>query len=302
VCESVSDTVRTKRDKSRAPMCAGALFFGAPSGTEFAPGTVARTPSAIRAMSINWREKVLAAGIHFLLTAAVAALFAAVIFFVWYPGELAEVGRGMRLFTIVVGVDIALGPLISLVIYSSTKSRGKLVFDYVVVAIVQIVALVYGSLTVAQSRPVFVAFVVDRLEIVRATDLQDAELAKGLEPYFRSRSWAGPRYVAVEIPSDPKERSELTFLELSGKPASTMPRYFRRFETAHAAIDLVAKPMETLSTEPGVDPGEVQEAIEESGVPREELRWLLASHPFTFAAAIIDRRTRLPVAYVMMRE
>lgn len=253
-------------------------------------------------MSINWREKFLAAGIHFLLTAAVAAIFAAVIFFIWYPGALAEVGRGMRLFGIVVGVDIALGPLISLVIYSSTKSRGKLVFDYTVVALVQIAALVYGSLTVAHSRPVFIAFTVDRLEIVRDSDIEDAELARGIEPYFRSRSWTGPRLVAVQMPTDPKERSELTFTELSGKPVATMPKYYRRYETAGPAIDKVLQPLDTLAAQKGVDPDKVEEAIGDSGVPREELRWMLASHPFTFAGALVDRRTRLPVAYVMMRE
>jgi len=253
-------------------------------------------------MSINWREKFLAAGIHLLLTVAVAAIFAAVIFYVWYPGALAEVGRGMRLFAILVSVDIALGPLISLVIYSSAKSRGKLLFDYTVVALVQLAALVYGALTVAQSRPVFVVFSVDRFEIVRATDIEDVELARGADPYFRSRSWTGPRYVAMALPTDPKERSDLTFLEFSGKPVSGMPRYYVRYETAAASVDRVLRPLETLAGEQGVDPAEVEEAIADSGVPREELRWLLASHPFTFAAAIVDRRTRLPVEYVMMRE
>ena len=62
-----------------------------------------------------------------------------------------------------VGCDLALGPLVSLVIYNSRKSRRELVFDYSVVAVVQIAAMVYGVYVVAESRPVYIAFLKDRL-------------------------------------------------------------------------------------------------------------------------------------------
>ena len=47
---------------------------------------------------------------------------------------------GTELFLLVVGCDLALGPLISLVIYNSRKSRRKLVIDYTIVGVVQLAA------------------------------------------------------------------------------------------------------------------------------------------------------------------
>src|SRR5262245_56788136 len=112
-------------------------------------------------MNINWRETLLATSIHFLITAAVAALAAILIFFIWYPGTIAAISGGTRLFEIVVAVDIGLGPLISLVIYSSRKTRRELVIDYSIVAAVLLAALLYGVSVVAVSRPIFVAFAKD---------------------------------------------------------------------------------------------------------------------------------------------
>ena len=84
---------------------------------------------------------------------------------------------GTELFLLVVGCDLALGPLISLVIYNSRKSRRELITDYSIVGVVQIAALVYGVVILAGTRPVYVAFSKDRLEVVTARDIRDAELA-----------------------------------------------------------------------------------------------------------------------------
>jgi hypothetical protein len=261
-------------------------------------------PAAVGGLAarINWRERFIAAGVHLLITVAVAALAAAVIFFVWFPGDFAQMSGGLKLFLIVVGVDIGLGPLISLVIYSSAKARRQLVIDYSIVGAVQLAALLYGTFTVAVSRPVFVAFAHDRFEIVSAIELDDADLAMGTAPRFRTRSWTGPRFVNVELPTDAKERNEVLAASLEGKDAHLMPRYYRSYEQAHAGIDARAQSLDTLLKNDEIDPAAAEAIIGDSGVPREELRWLLVHHRFGFSAALIDRRTRQPVAYVPMRE
>ncbi len=122
---------------------------------------------------INWREKFLAFAIHFVVTAAFGACAAALIFLVWFPHPFATMIGGTELFLLVVGCDLALGPLLSLVVYSSRKSRGKLVFDYVVIGVLQLAAMLYGVYIVAGTRPVYVAFSMDRFEIVTARDIED---------------------------------------------------------------------------------------------------------------------------------
>ena len=51
---------------------------------------------------------------------------------------------GRELFMLVVGCDLALGPLLSLVVFDSSKTRRELLFDYTVLGIVQLAGLVYG--------------------------------------------------------------------------------------------------------------------------------------------------------------
>ena len=100
---------------------------------------------------------------------------------------------GTELFLLVVGCDLALGPLLSLVVYNTRKSRGKLVFDYVVIGILQLGAMIYGVYIVAGTRPVYVAFSMDRFEIVTARDIDDKELAAARSPEYRRLPLTGPQ-------------------------------------------------------------------------------------------------------------
>ena len=74
---------------------------------------------------IVWREKFVATGIHFLVTLTFAAIAAALVFLVWFPDPFQTMIGGTELFLLVVGCDLALGPLISLVIYNSRKIAAR---------------------------------------------------------------------------------------------------------------------------------------------------------------------------------
>ena len=129
-------------------------------------------------MTIVWRERFLAFAIHFLVTLALAACAAALIFIVWFPDPFQTMVGGTELFELVVLCDLVLGPLISLVIYDSTKARWQLVMDYSIIGAIQLAAMIYGVYIVAGTRPVYVAFNQDRLEVVTARDI-DASGARG---------------------------------------------------------------------------------------------------------------------------
>jgi hypothetical protein len=125
--------------------------------------------SALQSLQIGQRLR--AAVIHLLLSAAVAALAALLVFAVWYPMPYRQISGGRDLFLLVVAVDVAIGPLITLAVFDRRKPRAELVRDMAVVAAMQLAALAYGLHTVAQARPAVVALEVDRLRVVRAIDL-----------------------------------------------------------------------------------------------------------------------------------
>src|SRR4051812_16499352 len=107
---------------------------------------------------MKFRDKIRAALWHFLITAVVGTLIATLVFLIWFPPPFGTMMDGVKLFAIVLGCDLALGPLMSLVIYDRAKSRRSLVIDYIVVGTLQLIALLYGVFVVAQYRPVYIAF------------------------------------------------------------------------------------------------------------------------------------------------
>jgi hypothetical protein len=146
---------------------------------------------------------------------------------VWYPPPYFSAAGADQLALLLVGVDVAIGPLLTFVVFKPGKKG--LVFDLCVIAALQLGALVYGLYTVAVSRPVFLVFAVDRFELVAANQISDADLAKGTEDRFRRRSWKGPLLVYGEMPTDPQEHSELAFSGAEGRDLQNQPKYFRDY-------------------------------------------------------------------------
>lgn len=245
---------------------------------------------------INWREKVLAFAVHFLVTAALAAGAAALIFLVWFPHPFATMVGGTELFMLVVGCDLALGPLISLVIYNSRKPRRELITDYTIVGIVQLAALAYGVYIVAGTRPVYVAFDKDRLEIVTARDISAAELAAARSPEYGSLPLNGPRYVAVQVP--PADQQDALTQEFKGNEPHQRPRFYFPWESGLQTLAVKAGSIPELMTKARSAAPRIEAAIHESGMPAEQLRWLPVHHRKGFWTALVDSRTGKPVAYV----
>jgi hypothetical protein len=176
-----------------------------------------------------WREKTAAFAVHFLITLALSALAAALVFLAWFPDPYQEMLGGTQLFEIMVMCDLGLGPLTSFIIYNSKKSRRALVFDYTVVGVVQLAAFIYGIYAVANTRPAYVVFVGDRIEVVSAGEIDDADLAQGAEGYRTRPQW-GPQFVSIREPADPKEREKVMLSALEGKDYPVLPAYYVPYE------------------------------------------------------------------------
>jgi hypothetical protein len=248
-------------------------------------------------MTINWREKFTAAGIHFLVTAALAGIAAAIVFFVWFPNGLADVIGGRTLFLIVIGVDIALGPLLSLAIYSSTKTRKQLIIDYSIIGAFQLAALVYGLYVVALSRPAFVVYHGQRLEIVTAIELADEDLLVGTQPIYRSRPWIGPLYASVKMPTNEKERGDLVFSAVLGKDAQLMPKYFQSYDATLDDLKAHCEAINGLNLK-SEDQATFDAAVKSSKLPQDALCRLQTRHRFGFGMVLIEKQSGKPLRFL----
>jgi len=246
---------------------------------------------------INWREKFVAFSIHFVATLALGALAAALIFLVWFPHPFATMIGGTELFMLVVGCDLALGPLISLVIYNSRKSRSELVTDYTIIGLLQIAAMVYGVFVVAGTRPVYVAFNTDRLEVVTARDIEDSELAQARDPRYLRLPWSGPRYISIKIP--PGDQQDALLQAVAGREEHQRPKFYAPYADALGQIRDRARPVSMITDKfPDTRPKFDEALAELKDVPPERIAALPVRHRKGFWTALIDTGTGMPVRYV----
>lgn len=198
-----------------------------------------------RSQLINWPERLRAAGIHFGLSATIAALAALLVFALWYPYPYREISGGRELFLLVVGVDIVLGPLVTLAIFDRRKSRRALTIDLGFVALVQVAALAYGLWTVAVARPVHLVFEFDRFRVVHAIDVP-AEMLGKAGPGIRPLPWSGPTLLAVRPLKDASEKFEATVAALGGAELAARPDLWQSYAAARARVLQAARPASEL--------------------------------------------------------
>lgn len=162
-----------------------------------------------------------ASATHLALSVLIFLIFLSLMLFYWYPKPYFSLQGGTDVLKILVGVDLILGPLITLIIFVPGK-RG-LKFDIACIALVQIGALFYGGNIIYQERPIFSVFAVDRFIVMGINDIDIRKLPSG----FKAISSSGPVPVYARFPEDQKERENLMFEALStGKDIEQRPEYY----------------------------------------------------------------------------
>src|SRR5690349_13406477 len=242
-----------------------------------------------------WRRKFFAFGIHFSITAVLGAIAAALIFVVWFPHPFATMIGGTELFVLVVGCDLVLGPLLSLVVYDPRKSRRALTVDYSVIGTVQLATLVYGVYVVAGTRPVEVAFSRDRLEVVTAREINDAELAAARLPEYARLSLSGPRFVSIQVPK--ADQQDALFQSLAGNEEHQRPKFYAPYDAALEQIRKRAKPISVLEKKFPDYTAALDAAVRDSGMAPDVARWLPVHHRNGFWTAIVDPSSGRPMGY-----
>ncbi|MBL1320661.1 MAG: hypothetical protein COA63_006320 [Methylophaga sp.] len=102
--------------------------------------------------------RIKAAASHLLLSVIFFSTVTAIVIIIWYPTPHFSASGGWQGLKIAAGVDLVLGPLLTLVIFDIAKSRKKLMGDLIVIAFIQITALAWGINTIYGQRPVAVVF------------------------------------------------------------------------------------------------------------------------------------------------
>ena len=143
-----------------------------------------------------WKPRLRASAIHLAISLSIATLAAWLVFGWWYPYPYRELSGGRELFTLVVAVDVVLGPLITLVIFNAAKTRRHLLMDFSVIGLLQVAALAYGLWTVFVARPVHLVFEYNRMAVVHAVDIEPSLLSQA-PPDLQTLPWRGPTLLSL---------------------------------------------------------------------------------------------------------
>lgn len=189
--------------------------------------------------------KLKAFGWHLLASLLIAAVSLGVIFFVWYPQPLYQATGVIKIFLIMLGIDIILGPLLTFIVYKPKKRTLK--FDLAVIVLIQLAAFAYGFYHVYDGRPAWIAYNVDRFDLVKNNEIDKRKLTEAL-PTYQKVSHSGARYVAAIIPKEDSDKSnEILFEEVSyGIAPSQRPELFQPLSAVDDVMLTKAKAIDEL--------------------------------------------------------
>ena len=175
-------------------------------------------------------------GWHLLGSATVLTLVLGGLFLGWYrwPGwYLADV---LKVSGMLAAIDLALGPLLTLLIANPAnpaKPRRELARDITIIAFAQLVALGYGAHALWSGRPLYYTFSVNRLEMVRAFEIdpKEAKIAQRDVPALAPHWYSRPRWVWAPLPSDEKAANAIMQSAITGgADVIDMPRLFKPWD------------------------------------------------------------------------
>jgi len=150
---------------------------------------------------------------HLAISFFIALIVVGVVFFIWYPSPLAKAVGVTHIFLMMLAIDVIIGPLLGLLVYKEGKKSLKM--DLSIIILIQIMALGYGVYSIAQGRPAWLAYNVDRFELVRNNEIVTEQIAQA-SPQYQQPSWLKPQFVGVEFAKDKKIRSDEMFAEVLG--------------------------------------------------------------------------------------
>jgi hypothetical protein len=139
---------------------------------------------------------------------------------------------------IMVGVDVVLGPLLTLIVADPAKTRRVLARDVGAILLVQLVAFGYGVTTLWHGRPLYYAFSVNCLTVVQAQDIERDSAASRAQNSALAPHWYSlPRWIWAPLPSDSEEANKIVQSAiLGGFDVTARPAYYKPWATGAAEL------------------------------------------------------------------
>jgi hypothetical protein len=235
---------------------------------------------------MKYRLKAL--GWHFLASTFLLLMIIGTLYLGWYRWPGWYLAGMLKVVPITVGVDAALGPLLTFIIASPSKPLRTLARDIAAIAVVQLVALGYGSMTMWQGRPLYYAYSVNQITVIQALELDPAQIALSQQqnPDWAPHWYSLPRWAYV--PDDAKTN---TAVAQSGIYAFDMPRYYQPWQNGVAALRKRLQKVDDSTFFAKKDKTVLKQRMAERGIPVDTPTTMPVTGRGTPLLAVFDLRT-----------
>jgi hypothetical protein len=209
-------------------------------------------------------------GIHVAVSAAVLTLTLTILYLGWYHWPGWYLTSVPRVVLVMAGVDVALGPLLTLVIANPVKPRRELLRDLSIIGGCQLLALAYGSTQLWNGRPLYYVFADDVLQLVQAYDLDDAEVARARAQRapFAPHWYSLPRWVYAPMPQDKALQDELKReAATTGLDLSQVPRVYQPWSAAIPALRAQLKTLDEQTYFAPSEKADLERKMRAAGLP-----------------------------------
>jgi hypothetical protein len=179
--------------------------------------------------------------IHLSLSILIFITFFSVLIIFWFPSPLFVASGGAEGLKIVAGIDLVLGPLLTLILFNRKKPSKELKIDLSLIVVIQVAALTWGVFTIFSQRPVAMVFWDDTFYAVPASVLtqQDYNLTK-----LKEFSPNLPALIYAEVPKDKAQAVEfLRKMKEDHIPPHHQTNLYQRFSPSfdllkHKQVDI----------------------------------------------------------------
>ena len=205
---------------------------------------------------------------HLLASALVLGTVVGGMYVGWYrwPGwYLADATQATR---VMIGVDLVVGPLLTLVVANAAKPFRVLARDISVIAVVQLIALGYGSYFLWNGRPLYYAFSEDVLQLVQAYDISATQAALGRQknPELAPHWYSLPRWIWAPLPEG-EEGAKIVQAAISGgDDVISLPSRYEPWADAQATLRSQLKKLDDIKYFSGNEKKILRQRMQDQGL------------------------------------
>ena len=212
--------------------------------------------------------------LHLLTSATVLTLILGSLYLGWYrwPGwHLTDV---TQVVLVMVCVDVVLGPTLTLIIANKNKPRRELVRDIGIIVVVQLCALIYGSVSLWNGRPLYYAFSENILQLVQAYDIdaKDAEIGRQQNPALAPHWYSLPRWIWAPLPQNAEESQKIVASAVTGgDDVVSLPKYFKPWEDGLPSLRNQLKKVDDVAYFAKSEKKKLKDRMRAAGLPDDQL-------------------------------